>query len=235
MSPLTAPRRLPRPRAPWPSKIALLALSILATSPLLAATEAVDSVNTQWILSKLARPAPMRTTFVELRDSPLLKAPLRIAGEYRRPVDDTLVREVRVPYAETTTIRSGTVSIARAGKSPRTFSLSRVPELAGLQASFGALLSGDRKLLEQHYRLASSGSRQHWTLTLTPTDASFAAKVRDITLYGRGAELRCIETNPAGKSDVVQRTLLAGAAQAAGNVTTATELASLCHQAIAKQ
>jgi hypothetical protein len=235
MSSPTAPRRLPRLRAPWQPKIALLALSILSTSPLLAATEAVDSVNTQWILAKLARPAPMRTDFVELRDSPLLKAPLRIAGEYRRPTDDTLVREVRAPYAETTTIRSGTVSIARAGKSARTFSLSRVPELAGLQASFGALLSGDRQLLEQHYRLASSGSRQHWTLTLTPTDASFAAKVRDITLYGRGAELRCIETNPAGKGALVQRTLLAGAAHAATDVTTAGQLASLCHQASAKQ
>ena len=119
------------------------------------------------------------------------------------------MREVRAPYAETTTIRSGTVSIARAGKSPRTFSLSRVPELAGLQASFGALLSGDRKLLEQHYRLASSGSRQHWTLTLTPTDASFAAKVRDITLYGRGAELRCIETTPSGKGRCSARCSLA--------------------------
>jgi hypothetical protein len=213
--------------------MALLALSLLAASPLLAATEAVDSVNSQWILARLARPAPMRTAFVELRDSPLLKAPLRIAGEYRRPVDDTLVREVRTPYAETTTIHAGTVSIARAGKSPRTFSLSRVPELAGLQASFGALLSGDRTLLEQHYRLASSGSRQHWILTLTPTDAAFAAKVRDITLYGRGAELRCIETTPAGKG-LVQRTLLAGAAQAATDVTTAGEIATLCHQPSAK-
>ena len=207
---------------------------MLATSPLLAATEAAEGVDTQWILARLARPAPMRTAFVELRDSPLLKAPLRIAGEYRRPVDDTLVREVRTPYAETTTIQSGTVSIARAGKSPRTFSLSRVPELAGLQASFGALLSGDRKLLEQHYRLASHGSRQQWTLTLTPTDASFAAKVRDITLYGRGAELRCIETTPTGKG-LVQRTLLAGAAHAAADVTSAGELATLCHQASAKQ
>ncbi len=176
----------------------------------------------------------MRTAFVEVRDSKLLKAPLRISGEYSRPSGDTLVREVRAPYAETTTISSGNVSIARAGKSPRTFSLSRVPELAGLQASFGALLSGDRALLQQHYRVASAGTRQHWTLTLTPKDAAFAAKVRDITLHGRGAELRCIETTPNGKG-LVQRTLLAGAAQAASNVTTAGELASLCHQASTKQ
>ncbi|WP_425482224.1 LolA-related protein [Cognatiluteimonas profundi] len=215
-------------------RTALLALSLIASTPLFAAPDAVDGASTQWILARLARPAPMRTAFVELRDSPLLKAPLRIEGEYRRPTDDTLVREVRSPYPETTTIRSGTVSIARAGKSPRSFSLSRVPELAGLQASFGALLSGDRQLLDQHYRVASSGSHQHWTLTLTPKDAAFAAKVRDITLYGRGAELRCIETTPAGKGEV-QRTLLAGAAHAAATAATATELATLCHQDSAHQ
>ena len=204
----------------------------MITAPLRAAPDTAgntpsDQVDTGWILSHLSRPAPMRTAFVEVRDSKLLKAPLRITGEYRRPADDTLVREVRAPYAETTTIAAGTVSIARAGKSPRTFSLARVPELAGLQASFGALLSGDRALLQQHYRLASAGTRQHWTLTLTPKDAAFAAKVRDITLYGRGAELRCIETASAGTGDV-QRTLLAGAARDAADSATSAALESLC-------
>jgi hypothetical protein len=200
-----------------------LAMLLMVAGPLCAAP---DSVDTGWILSHLARPAPMRTQFVELRDSKLLKAPLRIEGEYRRPSEGTLVREVRVPYAETTTIAAGNVSIARAGKSPRTFSLSRVPELAGLQASFGALLSGDRQQLEQHYRVASAGTRQHWTLTLTPKDAAFAAKVRDIVLHGRGAELRCIETTPTAGD--VQRTLLAGAARDADGVATSAGLAALC-------
>ena len=205
------------------------ALLVLATAwPCAATSASTDAVDTPWILARLERPAPMRTAFVEVRDSPLLKAPLRIAGEYRRPAEDTLVREVRTPYAETTTIRAGTVSIARPGKSTRAFSLSRAPELAGLGASFGALLSGDRTLLEQHYRIASHGSRQHWTLTLTPTDPAFKAKVRDITLYGRGAELRCIETTPASPGEV-QRTLLAGAAHEATAVKTATDLATLCH------
>ncbi|MDB6162587.1 MAG: fatty acyl CoA synthetase [Xanthomonadaceae bacterium] len=199
-----------------------------AIAPLYAAPETVDRADTAWILSKLARPAPMHTAFVEVRDSKLLKAPLRIEGEYQRPTEDTLVREVRSPYPETTTIRSGTVSIARAGKSPRTFSLSRVPELAGLQASFGALLSGDRQLLEQHFRIASQGSHQHWTLTLTPKDKAFVAKVRDITLYGRGAELRCIETAPATPGEL-QRTLLAGAAHAAATAGPSADFGALCH------
>lgn len=206
----------------------LAVLTALASTPLYAAPESSGTtVDASWILSRLARPAPMRTAFVELRDSRLLKTPLRIEGEYQRPADDTLVREVRTPYAETTTIRAGTVSIARNGKSPRTFSLARAPELAGLQASFGALLSGDRKRLEQHYRLASAGTHQQWTLTLTPKDAPLAAKIRDITLYGRGAELRCIQTTPA--SGAIQRTLLAGAAHAADGISDAGALLALCH------
>lgn len=193
-----------------------------------------QNADSDWILQKLARPAPMRTDFVELRDSPLLKAPLRLSGEYRRPDANTLVREVRAPYAETTTIVTGhngpgKATIARSGKSPRTFSLARVPELAALQASFGALLAGDQRQLQQHYSLRTSGTRQQWTMLLTPTDKAVAGKVRDIALYGRGAELRCIETRPAQGTEV-QRTLLASAARGALAAMDAQVLTALCRQ-----
>lgn len=168
----------------------------------------------------------MHTSFVELRDSPLLKAPLRISGEYRRPDDTTLVREVQSPYPETTTIRAGQATIARGSRS-RSFSLARVPELAGLQAGFGALLAGDRATLERHYRVEASGMRQHWLLTLVPRDAVLSTKVRNIVLHGRGAELRCIETHPA-RGGEVQRTLLASAARSANAITDGKALAALC-------
>ncbi|TKR30365.1 fatty acyl CoA synthetase [Luteimonas gilva] len=186
-----------------------------------------QAADAGWILQKLARPAPTSTDFVELRDSKLLKQPLRLSGVYSRPDADTLVREVRAPYAETTTIRAGEATIARAGKSPRRFSLSRAPELAGLQASFGALLSGDRAALEKFYRVAAQGTRQQWTMTLAPKDAALAAKVRDVALYGRGAELRCIETHAANGGET-QRTLLAGAARAAQAATASDALQVLC-------
>ena len=204
--------------------------------------DAAVAVDAGWILQKLARPAPMRTAFVELRGSATLKAPLRIEGEYQRPDQDTLVREVRSPYAETTTLRNGEATIVRAGKTPRKFSLSRVPELAGLQASFGALLSGDRSSLEKHYRLTPQGTRQQWTLVLAPLDTQMKSSVRDITLYGRGAELRCIETRPL-KGDL-QRTLLAGAANEAAKAgsdkagsdkaSSADALAALCRAGAAR-
>ncbi len=204
--------------------LTLLAGGFASSAPCEAPEAPVDA---GWILQKLARPTPTRTDFVELRGSKLLKQPLRLSGEYARPDPDTLVREVRAPYAETTTIRAGEATIARAGKSPRRFSLSRVPELAGLQTSFGAMLSGDRVTLEKFYRIVAAGSRQQWTMTLSPKDTQLAAKVREIVLYGRGAELRCIETQ-AAKGDELQRTLLAGAARAADGAATAEALAALC-------
>lgn len=202
--------------------------SLPAAEPEQPRPAVADAVATDWILDRLARPAPMRTAFVELRESRLLKHPLRLSGEYRRPEDDVLVREVRAPYAETTTIRAGEATIARDGKSPRTFSLSRAPELAGLQASFGALLSGDRERLDTYYVLSSEGTRQDWTLTLGPRQADLADQVRDIVLHGRGAELRCIETRAAGAAEP-QRTLLASAATAAARIDDSDGFAALCH------
>ena len=225
------PRALNGPRTWQPLRT--LALALLLSPVLPAPAFAADTPATpasradaEWILSRLARPAPMRTGFVEVRGSALLKAPLRLTGEYRRPDGDTLVREVRAPYAETTTIRAGDVRIERNGRGARTFSLSRPPELAALQASFGALLAGDRALLEKHYTIDTRGSRSAWTMALAPRDAAVSAKLRGITLHGRGAELRCIETRPT-QGDV-QRTLLAGAARAAETVSDAAALAALC-------
>ena len=211
------------PRRIVPSSLAL-SLALIA---LPAVAQRVDS---DWILAALARPAPMRTAFVEVRASPLLKQSLRLSGEYRRPREDTLVREVRVPYAETTTLRAGEATIARTGKAPRTFSLSRAPELASLQNSFGALLAGDRMLIERVYRVAAQGDRTRWTLTLAPKDKALAARVRDIVLYGQGAELRCIETRPV--KGELQRTLLASAALAVRANTDADALQALCRKGV---
>jgi hypothetical protein len=72
---------------------------------------------------------------------------------------------------------------------------------------------------------------------LAPLDAQMKSSVRDITLYGRGAELRCIETRPL-KGDL-QRTLLAGAANEAAKVgsdkaSSADALAALCRAGAAR-
>ena len=59
----------------------MLMLLCSAALPGIAAPESSAGVDAGWILRTLARPAPMRTEFMELRGSPLLKAPLRLQGE----------------------------------------------------------------------------------------------------------------------------------------------------------
>jgi hypothetical protein len=243
-----------------PRQALLQALLLTATLPLHAATVeqaaarqpaaasgTVDAAaDVDWVLAAIARPAPARTPFVELRGSALLKAPLRIVGEYRREAgrreagrrevgqreaDDTLVRQVTSPYAETTTISDGTVRIEREGRATRSFPMSRAPELAALQASFGALLAGDRERLERHYRVEVDGRRDAWRLRLTPREGAVAQRIARVTLFGRGAELRCIESSIADKSPAggsVQRSLLAGAAAEAGGIDDADALRALC-------
>ena len=175
--------------------------------------DAGDAVDAGWILSKLARPAPTRTAFVE---AARFDAAEGAAAHRRRipPADgDTLVRDVRAPYAETTTIRNGRESrIARDGKRrARSRCRARRNWRACRPASARCCPATARSWNALPHR-QHAARRQRWTLTLTPTDRAFAAKVRDIVLHGRGAELRCIETTPGAKGDV-QRTLLAGAAR----------------------
>lgn len=195
---------------------------------LMASAQAATPVDSGWILQKLARPAPMRTDFVEMRSSRLLKTPLRISGEYRRPDNDTLVREVRQPYVETITIRDGQARIERSGRGARSFALSRAPQLAGMQASFGALLSGDVATVSNAFALATNGSREDWRMTMTPKEAAMKQHLTDITLYGRGAELRCIETRAVAGGEV-QRTLLASAARSLPGAVDAIHVERVCH------
>lgn len=179
------------------------------------------------VLQAVARPAPSRTAFVEVRQSAMLRQPLRIEGQYRRETDGRLVREVHVPYAETTTLADGEAVIERQGRSPRRVSLQQVPELAAIQAGFGALLAGDVALLEKTYQVQAGGTRQAWTLRLLPRDPRLARSLSRIELHGREGELLCVESHPARGEP--QRTLMADAATAAAGVDDMQALAALCH------
>lgn len=138
------------------------------------------------------------------------------------------MRVVQAPYAETTTIDSaaGQATVQR-GRVRRTIALNRVPQLAALQASFADLMAGDAAAIERHYRMGTAGTRERWVLTMVPFEPTLAAGIRDITLYGRGSELRCIETRPV-RGNEIQRTLLAGAAIAAAGIDDPAGLARLC-------
>lgn len=163
---------------------------------------------------------------MELRESALLARPLRLEGRLQHPDDSTLVRAVEAPYRERTTIHAERVEIVRDGQPPRRFSLERAPELAGLLASFRALLGGDRALLEQHYALALESGAAAWTLALTPRDPRLRERVRRIVLHGPTGDLGCMEL---AQTDGGGSLLLLGAkAEAAAQLQDPEALRRLC-------
>ena len=132
------------------------------------------------------------TPFVEVRYSKLLEQPIVVKGQLEYHADGTLVRAVKDPFQERTEIKGETVTIARVGKSQRTFSLKRAPELRSMLGGFSAVLGGGRADLEKDFNLDVRGEAAGWKLALTPKSQQVGKYVRDIVIEGAKSEPRCI-------------------------------------------
>ncbi len=166
-------------------RLAVIALTLVAT-PLHAADADLDT-----LLTSLARPAPDATSFVEVRYSSLLDEPIVVSGVLEHLADGALVRHVESPYQEMTVLQGENVTVTRADSKPRRFSLDRAPELRGMLSSFGALLTGDRKMLERYFNVALEGSEADWKITLTPRDAKLKRHLSGIVVNGAADRPRC--------------------------------------------
>ena len=158
----------------------------LAAAPLHAADPGVDA-----LLARLARPAPDSTSFVEIRYSSLLKKPIVVSGRLEHREDGTLVRRVETPYAEVTELRGENVVVKREGSKPRRFALDRAPELRGMLASFGAILKGDRPMLDRYFLVTAQGDKARWEITLTPRDDKLKRRLSAIVVDGAADRAKC--------------------------------------------
>ena len=76
-----------------------LRLALLAGLLAPACAPAATGPGADWILQAVARPAPSRTVFVELRESPMLKQPLRLQGEYLIAMDNQKCGGLNVTFS----------------------------------------------------------------------------------------------------------------------------------------
>lgn len=122
----------------------------------------------------------------------VLDQPLVVSGELAWLGGDKLQRRVDAPRKETSTIADGEVTLEREGKSTRTFSLQRAPQLKVLLDSFVALLGGDASRLGDAFVVDLVRKDARWTITLTPSDAKIAKQIGRIVVDGAGNEPRCM-------------------------------------------
>jgi hypothetical protein len=153
------------------------------------------------LIHQLAKPAPARIAFTEVRFSALLREPLVVSGQLGYCGPAKLRRHVTVPYREDTQIRGESVRVEREGESPRTFALKRAPQLRSLLAGFAALLEGDPVALRRSFDVEASGSDSSWTLTLTPLGAKTQQRLQRIEVNGRGDTPRCLSMHGDGDPD----------------------------------
>ncbi|MET3653705.1 LolA-related protein [Dyella japonica] len=157
-----------------------------------------DAATARALVASLGRPAPARTPFAEARFMKMLERPLVVSGQLAWLGGDKLERTVERPTREVSTIADGEVTQQREGRSSRSFSLKRAPQLQLLLDSFVALLGGDASRLEQAFTVQhSADGADHWTLTLTPRDAKLAQTVSRIDIDGSGNEPHCMRMQEA--------------------------------------
>lgn len=126
------------------------------------------------------------------------------AGQLEHRADGTLVRRVESPFRETTELRGENVVVEREGKRPRRFSLDRAPELRGMLASFGALLSGDAAALSRHFAVVVHGELERWQIELTPRDERLRARLASIVVDGTTDRPSCFTlTEPDGDATIM--------------------------------
>jgi hypothetical protein len=143
------------------------------------------------LIRRLAKPAPATIEFVEVRFSPLLKEPVKVAGQLGYEGPTSLDRRVEAPYRETTEIRGESVRVQREGEPVRSFALKRAPELRALLGSFAALLAGDPTAVGKSFTIAAQGDDKRWHLSLQPIDAQTRKRLKSIDVAGAGTTPRC--------------------------------------------
>ena len=179
----------------------------------------------------LARTPPVSTGFVEYRFSHLMKKPLRTSGTLEYRADGVMTRKVESPFQETTDIEGDTVRIARAGRTPRTLSLQRAPQLRVLLGSFRALLEGKLTPLASDFDIALEDRAQSWTLTLRPHDTRLAKQLDRIRVHGIGDRPTCLEAlEPDGDAALT----LFDAAPAGDASPSRAELDRRCHAPVSR-
>ena len=175
---------------PWRTRGTAVAGLLTALAAALCPAATPDALDE--LMGALAARRHGHVAYTEVQHLAVLDAPLRSSGELLYEAPDRLEKRVLTPRAETLVLAHGVLSATRGGHT-RVLELAAAPQLAPLIESVRATLAGDRAALERLFSLDLAGDLAHWTLTLTPRDATAARSVASVQITGARAELHTVE------------------------------------------
>ena len=160
----------------------------------------VGSRSAGWDIDELMRDlAQIRSghsSFVEKKSIAVLDQAVESSGELFYTAPDHLEKRTLKPKPESMILDHGALVIER-GRKKHVLQLQDYPEVAAFVDSIRGTLAGDRKALEQHYRLSLDGTAEHWTLQLLPLDEKMQSVIKRIRIAGVRDAVRSIEITQA--------------------------------------
>ena len=179
------------------------ALLLAAAPPGLAAGASAGAATLDELLQLLAARRHSHTSFSEVHQLAMLDRPLESSGELLYEAPDHLVKRTLRPKSETLLLEHGVLTAHR-GRRAWALPLSEYPQVVPFVESIRATLAGDRAALERFFSVELSGSLEHWSLSLQPTDATVARNVRQIRFEGERDAIRAVEiTETDGDASVL--------------------------------
>lgn len=131
-------------------------------------------------------------TFTERKYISTLDQPVESSGELLFVPPTRLEKRTIRPRVETLVLDGDVLTMERQ-RQRYVLQLDSYPELAAMVEGMRATLAGDQQALERAYQLHLVGSRDRWTLVLTPRDARLGRTITHIRLEGTRDEVRTVE------------------------------------------
>jgi outer membrane lipoprotein-sorting protein len=135
------------------------------------------------LMTQLAKTKEGTASFVETRTVDGFDAPMKTRGELYFKAPDVFERRTIEPVRESLRVDGATMMLAR-GSQRRAMKLDAAPEAAAIVGAIRGTLTGDSKVLDEHFKVTLSGSLSSWLLDLAPRDAALAATVRQVQMRG---------------------------------------------------
>ena len=173
---------------------------LLASLPVAAQEELWDFAR---LMAQLAQVQSSRARYSEVRRVAVLQKPLQLSGTlfYARPA--RIEKRQILPFEEVIRVDGDRLTVERDGKT-REIMLQSAPLIAGLVESLRATLAGDATELERLYSVSVQGTRQRWTLALTPREVEIAGLVKSIVIAGSDSRVVRLEIlEPSGDGSVM--------------------------------
>jgi hypothetical protein len=163
----------------------------------MAAAWPAHALELDALMALLAQRKSGEARFTEERIVSGFDTPLRASGKLAYAVPDRFARFTETPRAESMEVDGNTLILRRGGRTRQT-TLDAMPEMLALTDAIRGTLGGDAQLLKKHFRIDVGGTRERWTLKLTPLEGGLLRAVRELEIAGQGPDVRTIEMWLAG-------------------------------------